>query len=93
MVGWVHHAGDYRGLAGSLGAVLQSGTPGCHASGTEGRRLLERAQHAGVVRKDISLDDIVCVVTAVSISVEQGGSSESRVAHLVDVFLGGINVR
>ncbi|KAG9563956.1 hypothetical protein KCV01_g20631, partial [Aureobasidium melanogenum] len=44
----VHHASYYRGLAASLGAVLQSGTPGCHASGTEGQRLLARAQKAGV---------------------------------------------
>lgn len=89
----VHHASYYRGLAASLGAVLQSGTPGCHASGTEGQRLLARAQKAGVVRKDVSFDDIVCVVTAVSLSVEQGLSDRSRVVHLVDLFLGGINAR
>jgi AcrR family transcriptional regulator len=88
------HASHYRGLAVLLGAVLQSNTPGCHAGREEGRRLLQRAQKAGTVRKDISLDDLVCVVTAISLAVEQGeGSAKSRVAHLAGLFLDGIGIR
>lgn len=90
VVALVHHASHYRGLATSLGAVLHSGTPGCHASGTEGQRLLLRAQAAGAVRDDVTFDDIVCVVTAVSLAVEQGTSPATRIPHLVNMFLGGI---
>lgn len=83
----------YRGLAASLGTVLQTGTPGCHATTEEGRRLLRRAQKAGAVRKDVSFEDLVFVATAISLAVEQDKSSKSRVAHLVDLFLDGISVR
>jgi len=64
----VAHASHYRGLAAALGTVLKSGTRGCHASGEEARRLLLRAQKAGVIRRDISVEDLVCMVTAISLS-------------------------
>jgi AcrR family transcriptional regulator len=86
----VNHANHYRGLAALLGTVLREGTPGCHAGREEGRRLLERAQKAGAVRKDVSIDDLVCVVTAIALAIEQGGTTKSRVTHLVDLFLDGI---
>ncbi|WP_042264437.1 TetR/AcrR family transcriptional regulator [Paraburkholderia heleia] len=86
----VNHASHYRGLAALLGTVLEEDTPGCRAGREEGRRLLQRAQKAGAVRKDVSFDDIVCMVTAISLSIEHGGSSKPRVAHLVDIFLDGI---
>jgi AcrR family transcriptional regulator len=86
----VYHASHYRGLAMVLGTVLREGTAGCHAGREEGRRLLQRAQKAGVVRKDVSIDDLVCVVTAIAVAVEQSDSPKSRVAHLVDLFLDGI---
>jgi AcrR family transcriptional regulator len=89
----VNHASHYRGLAVLLGTVLQEGTPGCHAGREEGRRLLQRAQKAGAVRKDVSIDDLVCMVTAIALAVEQGSSTKSRVAHLVDLFLDGIGKR
>jgi AcrR family transcriptional regulator len=86
----VNHANHYRGLAALLGTVLREGTPGCHAGREEGRRLLERAQKTGAVRKDVSIDDLVCVVTAIALAIEQGGTTKSRVTHLVDLFLDGI---
>lgn len=93
LVELVMHTNLYRGLAASLGAVLQSDTPGCHATGEEGRRLLRRAQKAGAVRRDVSFEDLVCVATAISLATAQGASSKSRVSHMVDVFLDGIGVR
>ncbi|MCC8392171.1 TetR/AcrR family transcriptional regulator [Paraburkholderia sp. MMS20-SJTR3] len=86
----VTHANHYRGLAALLGTVLQSNTPGCHAGREEGRRLLQRAQKAGAVRKDVSLDDLLCIITAISLAVEQGSTAKSRVGHMVDLFLDGI---
>lgn len=86
----MNHASHYHGLAALLGTVLQEGTPGCHAGREEGCRLLQRAQTAGVVRNGVSIDDLVCVVTAIALAVEQGGATKSRVAHLVDLFFDGI---
>lgn len=87
----VIHTCHYRGLAASLGAVLQSGTPGCHASQQEATRQLKRAQDADVLRQDVLLDDLVCVVTAISLAVEQAGGSLSRVRHLTHLFIDGFS--
>ncbi|WP_116141860.1 TetR/AcrR family transcriptional regulator [Trinickia diaoshuihuensis] len=86
----VNHATHCRGLAAMLGTVLQEGTAGCRAGREEGHRLLQRAQVAGAVRSDVSIDDLICVVTAIALAVEQGGATKSRVTHLVDLFLDGI---
>lgn len=86
----VFHANHYRGLAAQLGTVLKSDTPGCHAGLEEGRRLLQRAQKAGAVRKDVSVDDLVCIVTAISLAAESGSPAKSRISHLAGVFLDGI---
>lgn len=89
----VMHTMVYRGLAASLGTVLQSGTPGCHATSDEGRRLLQRAQQAGVLRDDVTFEDLVYVATAICLTVEQDGSPKTRIVHLVDLFLNGIRER
>lgn len=82
----------YQGLAASLGTVLQSGTPGCRALSEEGSRLLLRGQQAGVLRSDISFEDIVFVTTAISLATEHDSDPEPRIAHLVDLFLHGLSV-
>lgn len=89
----VAHASHYQGLAAALGTVLKSGTAGCQASGEEVQRLLARAQEAGSIRQDVSVQDLVCMVTAISLDVEQGNTTKSRIAHLTDLFLDGIGVR
>lgn len=78
----------YAGLAASFGAVLAHPTQGCAATTEEGQRLLHRAQAAGVVRQDVSMDDIVYVITAVSLATAEV-SDASRIAHLVGLFLDG----
>lgn len=89
----VQYTNVYRGLAASLGTVLQVGTPGCVATSEEGNRLLHRAQKAGVVRSDISFNDIVCIATAISLATEKDKSSKARITHLVGVFMNGIGIR
>ncbi|TFW29992.1 TetR/AcrR family transcriptional regulator [Duganella callida] len=89
----VAHASHYRGLAATLGTVLQSGTPGCHAGRVEAERLLQRAQQAGAVRDDVTVEDLVCMVTAISLGIEQGSTAKARIPHLVDLFLDGIGKR
>jgi AcrR family transcriptional regulator len=83
----------YQSLATSLGTVLQCGTPGCNAINEEGKRLLGRGQEVAAIRHDITYDDLICVVTAISLAVEQDASSQTRVAHLVDLLFGGIASR
>lgn len=83
----------YQSLAASLGTVIQHGTPGCMAITAEGQRLLQRAQEAGVIRGDAGFDDIICVVSAIAIAVENDGAPAPRVAHLVDLLLSGMLVR
>ncbi len=87
----VVHTNIYRGFASSLGTVLQVGTPGCHATSDEGRRLLRRAQKAGSLRRDVTFDDLVCIATAISLAVEHDRSPRRRIAHLIDLFLEGIS--
>ena len=79
-------------LMASLGTVLQSGAPGCHAVSEEGERLLICGQRAETIGGDVTLDDIVFVVTAISLATEQDDEPEPRIAHLVDLFLTGIGV-
>jgi AcrR family transcriptional regulator len=89
----IQHTNIYRGLAASLGTVLQIGTPGCLATSEAGNQILRRGQKAGAVRADISFNDLVCVATAISLATEQDKSPEAHIAHLVDIFLNGINLR
>lgn len=89
--GLVEHINIYRGLAASIGMVLHSGTPGCAAVGEVGAALLRQAQESGVVRTDVGFNDLVYVITAVSLAVEQEGAAAVRVPHLVSLFFDGLN--
>lgn len=81
----------YQSLAASIGTVIQCGTPGCNAITAEGQRLLRRGQDAGTLRRDVTYEDLICVVTAISIAIDNDRSSKSRIGHLVDLFLNGIS--
>ena len=82
----------YQSLAASIGTVIQCGTPGCNAITAEGHRLLQRGKDAGAIRSDITYEDLIYVVTAISIAIEKDPSA-SRIGHLVDLFLNGISVK
>ena len=83
----------YQSLAASIGTVIQCGTPGCNAITAEGHRLLKSGQEAGAIRRDVTYDDFIYVVTAISIAIENDRSSTSRIGHLVDLFLNGISAK
>jgi AcrR family transcriptional regulator len=83
----------YQSLAASIGMVIQCGTPGCTAITAEGHRLLKRGQEAGAIRRDVTYDDFIYVLTAISLAIENDGSSKTRIGHLVDLFLNGISVK
>lgn len=88
---FARYTSTYRSLAASIGTVIQCGTPGCNAITAEGRRLLQRGQETGSIRSDVTYDDFIYVVTAISIAIENDHSSKSRIGHLVDLFLNGIS--
>ncbi len=73
----------YRGLATSIGVVLQSGTSGCHATMHEGERLLARAKRERV----IMLSDVVCIVTAVALAAP---GDPARIRRLIAMFFDGM---
>jgi AcrR family transcriptional regulator len=83
----------YRGLAALFGTVLKSHTPGCDATTEEGRRLLNHAQSMGVVRKDVGVDDMVCVITAAALASAESADPQSRISHIVGLFLSGALVQ
>jgi len=83
----------YQRLAASIGTVIQCGTPGCNAITAEGQRLLQRGQEAGAIRRDVTYEDVIFVVTAISLAIEHDRSPKSRIGHLVDLFLNGISVK
>jgi AcrR family transcriptional regulator len=89
----VRYTTVYRGFAASLGIVLKTGTPGCLATSGVGQWLLQTAQDACQIRADITFEDLVCIAMAISLSLEQEGTSQSRIAHLVSAFTDGIVVR
>ncbi|HVK78825.1 MAG TPA: helix-turn-helix domain-containing protein [Kofleriaceae bacterium] len=86
----VKHASMYRGLAASFGVVLQGESPGCHATTEVGRELLDRARAAGEVRADVTMDDVICIITAISLAVQAQPADARRVDHLVGLFLDGV---
>jgi AcrR family transcriptional regulator len=88
--GLIKHINVYRGLAASIGMVLQSGTPGCAAVGNVGASLLGRAQKCGAVRADVSFTDLVYIVTAISLALESEGASPARMTHLYSLFFDGL---
>jgi AcrR family transcriptional regulator len=80
----------YRGLAASFGTVLKQTERGCAAATEEGQRLLHRAQDAGLVRADVSMDDIVCLIVAVALAAAEQRNTPARITHLVGLFFGGV---
>jgi AcrR family transcriptional regulator len=80
----------YRDLSASVGTVLQSQTPGCHANAQMGQQLLQNAKKAGLVRAEVTFDDVVVVITAVCLAVGQEANARVQIRRLVDLFLGGI---
>jgi len=84
----VRHASMYRGLATSFGIVLQNGSPGCHATTEVGLELLEHAQRAGQIRRDVEFEDVVCIATAISLAASQSPARRTR--RMVAMFIDGL---
>ena len=83
----------YRGLAASIGAVLKHPTNGCAATTDEGLRLLRHAQTIGKVRSDVSIDDLICIISAAATASADTNDAAARIKHLVGLFFQGIAER
>ncbi|WP_437605135.1 TetR/AcrR family transcriptional regulator [Sorangium sp. So ce834] len=87
---FVAHASTYRGLATSLGVAFHSGSPACCAASEAASHLLSLAQAAGEIRRDIDLDDIVSLVTAIALAAQQPPEGPARAQRLLTTFLAGL---
>lgn len=96
---WLHALAGYtathRGLAASLLPDAPGGGPDdeCHVMLNEAAgQLLARAQGAGAARPEISLDDLLTLVNAVSL-VSEGPGGTGDVDRLLALALNGIRPR
>ncbi|WP_437566055.1 TetR/AcrR family transcriptional regulator [Sorangium sp. So ce542] len=87
---FVEHASTYRGLAASLGVAFHGGSPACCAASEAASHLLSLAQAAGEIRRDIDLDDIVSLVTAIALAAQQPPEGPARAQRLLATFLAGL---
>jgi AcrR family transcriptional regulator len=87
----VRHAMSYKSLAATV-MLCQLGedSPPCERARLAGDRLLQRAQASGEVRADVEIDDVLRLVNAVALAVEDSPDPEERGARLLDLVLDGM---
>ena len=93
LIDLIRNTAMYSGLAASLGIVLRNGSPGCHAALEEGLRLLSRAQRARDIRSDVSIEDVVCIATAIALAAAEDARPKTHIERLVTMFVDGIAQR
>ena len=76
------HTALYRGLGAQLMQAVEDESSelhaGCKAVLAAGERLLERAQEAGDVRRDVTAEDLYALVNAVAWAGEQGSPAQGE---------------
>ncbi|MFD5035371.1 TetR/AcrR family transcriptional regulator [Streptomyces sp. NPDC058405] len=90
----ITHAGEYRGLSRALmsashdasSALSQCSVPMREA----GERLLVRAQRAGNVRPDVSIDDLMQLTNAIALAAEQTPDDPQLADRLLTLTLTGL---
>jgi AcrR family transcriptional regulator len=90
------HAVSNRGLAASLMRGAYDGDPAfggtCHTMITNaGAGLLAGARHANVVRPDVSITDLLMLVNAICLAVEQEPDSAAQADRLLTLALTGVH--
>ena len=90
----VTHAGEYRGLAQALMATCRdesSALARCNTPLREaGSLLLTRAQWAGSVRADVSIDDLMQLTNAIALAAEQSPDDPQLADRLLTLTLRGL---
>lgn len=76
---------------GAIGGDVKEATrEGASAFRAELAKLLERAQHQGCVRRDLTVDDLLDLLTAVVAVASSPQRSSARQRRLVDVLVDGL---
>ncbi|MEU3186969.1 helix-turn-helix domain-containing protein [Streptomyces sp. NPDC006923] len=91
----ITHAGEYRGLSQALmsasrdrsSALSQCSVPMREA----GERLLVRAQRAGSVRPEVSIDDLMQLTNAIALAAEQTPDEPQLADRLLTLTLTGLS--
>jgi hypothetical protein len=97
LVAWLHRFLDYIATKQALSQELFSHLGreadvfrGCRtAFYAAGEKLLVRAQHDGVVRTDVSIDDVVMLVAGIS---KIPSTSPDQIPRVLDIALEGLRV-
>ena len=99
LVAWLREVGAYVAATRGLAASLLHGERGedlprsetCHAMiAGAGEGLLRRAQKVEAVRSGVSIDDLLALVSAVSLAAEQGPGGEAGADRLLTLAIDGI---
>ncbi|MFE6978777.1 TetR/AcrR family transcriptional regulator [Streptomyces sp. NPDC057682] len=90
----ITHAGEYRGLAQALISTCRdenSALSRCNVPLREaGAVLLSRAQDAGSVRADVSIDDLMQLTNAIALAAEQSPDDPALAERLLTLTLLGL---
>ena len=90
----ITHAGEYRGLSRALMSAshdASSALTQCHVPLRDaGERLLVRAQRAGHVRSEVSIDDLMQLTNAIALAAEQSPDDPELADRLLKLTLTGL---
>jgi AcrR family transcriptional regulator len=94
MVAVARHMGGYGGLPESVADALRNRESplgqSCSLAVDATGMLLARAQEAGVVRADVTSDDLLVIANSLAWAAEKKGRSLDDVPRLLDIFLAGL---
>jgi AcrR family transcriptional regulator len=94
LVRWLREVGAYAAATRGLAATMlpQAGDNSCHDTiAAAGQALMDRAQAAGAVRPDVSIQDLLTVVNALSMAGERHPGGAAEVDRLVKLALEGVS--
>lgn len=90
----ITHAGEYRGIARALLSASHDRNSALSACSVPlrdaGERLLSRAQEAGSVRTDVSIDDLMQLTNAIALAAEQDPADPELADRLLTLTLRGL---
>ncbi len=98
LITWLREVGQYvastRGLAASMRPATggdDETTNSCYSmTAASGAVLLERARAAGEVRDDVSIDDLLSLVNAISLASEHDPDAAATVDRLLMLAVAGV---
>ena len=86
--------GAYGGLPESVADALRNRESplgqSCSLSVDATGRLLTRAKETGIVRADVTSDDLLLIANSLAWAAEKKGSSLEDAPRLLDIFLAGL---